>query len=653
MAKQGYDTTIPPNLALLFKDRVEKYPDIICHADKDEKGEYQYFTYSQVYKKVLSMALALKQLGVHRGSNVALISDNRKEWLVSDLALQSLGAADVPRGCDSMGNEIRFIISFADCEVGFFENARQLQKVLDKADETPLLKTAILFEKPTGKESEEIKKGPIKALLFDDLLEQGAQLYNDTTKKELEDGMKEISGDDVATLIFTSGTTGTPKGAMITHSNFISELAVIRYYLPCKPGEYWMSVLPVWHIFERLIQYVSIYFSASLAYSKPIGSLLLKDMAVIKPHWMCGVPRLWQALATGVNKAMNKTGGVVLKLYKFFVAVGKKYAYFKVRTFGNICQFKRRSRVLDAVTGFIPMILLWPFHKLGDILVFKKIRAKFGGRLNIAISGGGALQKDTDDWYRALGLNLLEGYGLTETSPVISFRDYRHPRPGCVGLIFPGWEIKIMEEKNGVVTSDKPLPPGKQGMIYVRGPQLMKGYYKRPDLTEKALDSEGYFNTGDIGIMTLDNEIKITGRAKDTIVLLGGENVEPAVLESALCGDPLIESAMIVGQDKRALGALIVPSKEVVEEYAKAEGLDVSDYPALLKNEKVHTYIYDKVSSIINPANGFRSCERIGKIGLISESFKIGVELSAKQEMMRYKISEEYADLIASLFVEG
>lgn len=652
MKNFSYDTTLPANLALFFKARVEEYPNINCQAGKNENGEYQYYTYAQVYENVIKMALFLKSIGVHKGSNVALISDNRKEWLVSDLALQSLGAADVPRGCDSMGTEIRFIISYADCEVGFFENANQLKKVLEKVDETPLLKTAIISDRPSAEDAALFENCPIKVFYFDEAIAKGTELYSETSKKEIEDGMNEITGDDIATLIFTSGTTGTPKGAMITHHNFLSELSVIRYYIPCKPGEWWMSVLPVWHIFERLIQYVSIYFGTGLAYSKPIGSLLLKDMAVIRPQWMCGVPRLWQALASGVDKAMVKTGGAKLKLYRFFVSVGKKYANFKVRTLGNICQFEKRSRFLDALTGFLPMICLWPLYKLGDVLVFKKIREKFGGRLSIAISGGGALQKDTDDFYRALGLNLLEGYGLTETAPVISFRDYRHPRPGCVGLIFPGWEVKILPEQNGVATSTEGLPAGKQGLIYVKGPQLMKGYYKRPDLTEKAIDKDGFFNTGDIGIMTLDNEIKITGRAKDTIVLLGGENVEPAVLEGALCGEALIESAMIVGQDKRVLGALIVPAKDAVEEYAKSVGLDTADYAALLENDKIKDKIYDCVTKTVNPANGFRSCERIGKIALIADSFKVGVELSAKQEMMRFKIAEKYADKIADLFTE-
>ena len=648
------DYSVEKTIPLMLRSRAAEYPEVKIQAQKDKSGNFVYYSYSEAYETILAFALALKTIGIHRGSNVALISDNRREWLISDIAIQTLGGADVPRGCDSLGKELRFIISFADCEYGFFENVRQLVKILEKEDEVPALKTAILFDRPSEEDAKIYKDSKIQVLFFEDLLKTGEDLYKSNPaayKAELEAEMEKTQPDDVATIIFTSGTTGTPKGAMITNENFISEIRTLKNFITCKPNDWWMTILPVWHIFERFIQYVALYFVCGLAYSKPVASVLLKDMAVIKPNWICGVPRLWEALAAGVNKKMVKTGGATLKIFRFFVKCGTLYANFRDMVLGNVCQFKKRSRVLDAIVGFIPCILFWPLHKLGDLLVFKKIRAAFGGNLHIAISGGGALQKSTDNFYRAVGLNLLEGYGLTETSPVISFRYYKHPRPGCVGVIFPGWDVKILPEENGVITGTEDLGPGKQGMILVKGPQLMKGYYKRPDLTEKAIDKDGYFNTGDIGIMTYDHELKITGRAKDTIVLLGGENIEPAVLESELCTSDLIESAMVVGQDQKVLGALIVPSKDAVEEYAKTIGADISDYTALLATDEIKSLFNEEIGKKINIANGFRPCERINKIALIPDSFKVGEELSAKQEMMRYKIADKYSEEIKELFV--
>lgn len=651
MEKFWFDTTIPKNLALLMKERTARHPDVNLQASKDKDGVFQYYTFSQVYENAIQISLAFRQMGIHRGSNVALISDNRKEWLWSDLALLFLGAADVPRGCDSLGNEIRFIINFADCEFGIFENVKQFNKVLEKVDEVPLLKTAIIIE--PFEESELASKTSIKLLTFDEVLANGAQIYEKDKaglKAEIEAEMEKTESGDVATMIFTSGTTGTPKGVMLTHDNYVSQLSVLNPFLPAKPGDWWLTVLPVWHVFERLIQYVAIYFNNGLAYSKPVGAIMLADMAVIKPQWMCGVPRLWEQLAKGVRKVMQKKGGITLKLFNFFMWVGGHYADNKDKVLGHVCRIKKRNKVLDCLCGIIPMILLWPLYKLGDVIIFKKLREKFGGRLHIAISGGGALQKENEDFYRSVGLNLLEGYGLSETAPVICFRYHKEPRPGCVGAIFPTFEVKVMKEEHGVVSDEKPLPPGKQGLIFVRGRQVMKGYYKRPDLTEKAIDKDGWFNTGDLGIRTWDNELKITGRAKDTIVLLGGENVEPSMLEAGLSGSEYVESSMVVGQDQRYLGCLIVPNKENIMAFAESKKLDTSNYQALLDSAEIQNLFVSEIAKFISQANGFRMCERINKFALIPDSFQVGVELSAKQEMMRYKISEKYADKIEALF---
>jgi long-chain acyl-CoA synthetase len=657
MHKFRIETNMPKNLPLLIKRRVEECGNLYLQASKNEKGEYIYYTYSEVYERIIALAAALKDIGVHRESKVAIISDNRKEWLISDLAIQSLGACDVPRGCDSLGNEIRYIISFADCYYAIFENFRQLEKVLENVNEVPLLKTAILFDRPTGEEAKKaasvIAATDIEVIYYDELMERGKKIYtadSKAVKADIENEMEQTGLEDVATIIFTSGTTGTPKGVMLTQGNYITQLSVIPDFMPCKPGEWWMSILPVWHTFERLIQYVAPFFKCGIAYSKPVASILLADMAAVRPQWICGVPRLWEALANGVNKAMKKKGGITLKLFTFFVGVGKQYANAKDKVLAHVCRIKKRNRFLDFLAGIIPCILLWPLHKLGDLLVFRKIRAKFGGRLGIAISGGGALQKDVDDFYRAVGLNLLEGYGLTETAPVISFRYYKEPRPGCVGAIFPSMEVKILPEEHGVITSQTPLGPGQKGIIFVRSGQVMKGYYKRPDLTEKIIDKDGWLNTGDIGILTWDNELKITGRAKDTIVLLGGENIEPAIIESELCTSEYIESAIVLGQDKKYLASLIVPSKDAVIQYAQENGIDFTDYEQLIQTEAIKKLIFSEVCKKDCTDNGFRICERINKITLVPNSFKVGVELSAKQEMIRHRIAEKYAEQIEAMF---
>lgn len=644
---------LPKNLPLLIKLRSEEIPTTVLQASKNSKGVFKYYSYSSVYNDVLALAWNFKKLGVKKGDNVALISDNCREWLLTDYALLSIGAADVPRGCDSMGNEIRFIISYADCKFGVFENQAQVEKVLEKSEEVPLLKTVIVFKKMNEEVETRLKNSGIDLIYFEDFLRNSREEFaseQEKIKKEIEDGMQEIQSDDTATIIFTSGTTGTPKGVMLTHGNYINQLSVIHNFLPARAGDMWLSVLPVWHSFERLIQYVAPTLKNGLAYSKPVGQILLADMAVIKPTWMCGVPRLWEALANGVKRAVQKKGGLSLILFSFFVKVGGLYADQRDKVLGHVCRIKKRNKVLDFVKGLIPFCLLFPLKKLGDALIFAKLREKFGGKLSVAISGGGAMQKDIDDFYRAVGLNLLEGYGLTETCPVISFRDPKEPRPGCVGAIFPTMEVKILKEEHGLVIDETPLPPGIKGLIFVRSKQVMKGYYKRPDLTEKVIDKDGWFNTGDLGIRTWDNELKITGRAKDTIVLLGGENVEPAVIEAELLTSDMIESVMVTGQDKKYLGALIVPSKDAVEDFARAQEISYSTYEELLKNPKIVDLFEEIVTNFISHSRGFRICEKIYKIVLLPKSFEVGLELSAKQEMMRYKIEEIYANQIKGLF---
>ncbi|MCI5474202.1 MAG: long-chain fatty acid--CoA ligase [Spirochaetia bacterium] len=653
MSKFKVEAVAQKNIPLLFAEKVKLCPETFLQAEKDKSGKFQYYSYKDVYEKVLSLCCALKSIGVTRNQHIALISDNRKEWLWTDLAILSLGCCDVPRGCDSMGNEIRFICSFADCQFGFFENARQVEKLTEKIEEVTTLKTVIVFDKPSDTSS--LENLPFQVIFFEDLLQKGKSIYSENpeeNKNQIQNEMSLTEEDSLATMIFTSGTTGTPKGVMLTHKNYISQLGCIHSFIPGKRGQWWLTVLPVWHVFERFIQYVAIFLEEGLAYSKPIGQIMLSDMAVIKPNWMCGVPRLWEQVARGIKKLMNKKGGITLKLFNFFVKAGTIYVHSKEKVLGLIVQYEKRCRFLDFLQGILPLIFTAPIKGLGHLLVFSKIQKKFGGNLKIAISGGGSLQKETEDFYHAVGLNLLEGYGLSETAPVISFRYYKTPRPGCVGAIFPTWEVKIVKEEHGTIISDEPLPPGKQGLILCRGSQLMKGYYKRPDLTEKAIDKDGWFNTGDLGMLSYNNEIKITGRAKDTIVLLGGENIEPLVVESALLASDFIESSMLLGQDKKYIAALIVPSKDNVEEFAQNNKIDYSDYKELITNPKITELFQSEITRLISAENGFRTCEKIFKFALIPDSFKVGDELSAKQEMIRYRIAEKYSAVIENLFID-
>jgi long-chain acyl-CoA synthetase len=649
------EATVP----LVFQARVRSYPDIVVQAYKNEAGVFITRTYAQLYGDVLDFATALVSVGVQRGDHVGLISDNRREWLISDLAILSLGAADVPRGCDSMTGEIAFILSTTECRLACIENRHQLAKILEVRDAVPLLATLVMLNEPAPEDIELAAKNGIKVLAFRELMTNGAGLRRkqpDAAEAELARG----KGDDLATIIFTSGTTGEPKGVMLTHSNYTWQLERVPSVLELYPGDMWLTVLPVWHSFERLMQYIIIERANGMAYSKPVASIMLPDIAAIRPQILAGVPRLWEALASGILRTVKKEGGVKKNLFLFFVASGKHFCHARDRVFGRLPRFTRRIRLLDTLAGLIPWLVLYPFHLLGDTLVYSKVRAKLGGRIRTCISGGGALQDDVDDFYHAIGLNMLEGYGITETAPLLSLRDQFRPRPGCVGTVFAETECRIVdtetlsrvveEAAGGAWKIPEGLPPGKTGVIMVRGGQVMTGYYKRPDLTRKVIDADGWFNTGDLGMLSYDNEIKITGRAKDTIVLRGGENIEPAPIERAIKSFEYVDSVVVLGQDQKYLASLIVPAKDALLAYAAEHDLASDDYETLLEDPEILQLFRTAIDARINHQNGFRPFEFIFRFTLLKDSFQVGKELSGKQEMMRHKINEIYRKEIAELF---
>ena len=654
MANFTFNRAFPKNLALLFKERAHEIPDDVFQYSKMERdGDFLPYTYGQVYDEVISLALALQKMGIKRGQNVGLISDNRREWAVTDYAILSLGATDVPRGCDSMGTEIRFILNFADVEISFFETPHQLEKVLENTDECPNLKTAIIYKKPSKSEDEIINNKKIKVILYKDLIKEGKEIFEADKEKfraQIEAEMDKTETDDIATIIFTSGTTGTPKGVMLSHRNYIAQLEVFHNFFPCKRGETWLSVLPVWHSYERAFQYLVPALKTNIAYSKPVAQVMITDMEKIKPHWLCAVPRLWDAIAKNIDRTVHKHKGFDLFCYNTFIKPGIVYAHFRDMIRGWIVQDKKRNRFADFLIGIFPFLFLWPIHALGDICFFSRVRKGLGGRIKIAVSGGGALQREVNDFFRSVGFNLLEAYGLTETAPVLSVRHYKNPRPGCVGAIMPSCEVKIVREENGMIADSASLAPGQKGLVLARGEQIMKGYYKRPDLTEKIIDSEGWLNTGDLGLLTFDGELKLTGRAKDTIVLLGGENIEPAVIERAINASDYIDSSIVMGQDKNYLGCLIVATKDKIEDYAKQNKIEYSSYAELLQKEEINAFYSKIIHSLVSVSTGFRSCERINKFVLLSDPFKTGEELSAKGEMIRAKIVKKYEKEVESMF---
>jgi long-chain acyl-CoA synthetase len=641
---------LPENIPLMLRSRAQAYPDYTLQVVKNEIGEYEYHSYRRVYNRVVEMACALKKTGIRRGQLVGFMSDNRREWMILDEGLLALGAADVPRGCDSTGTEMAFILNYVQCEVCIFENQRQLLKIINCEEKVPALRTAVLIDSPDEDTEKTAAAAGIKIIKFVDLEDMGRHAA-DSERKAVEAEMDRTKGSEPATIIFTSGTTGTPKGVVLTHDNYIAQCEVVKLALPnTKDGDIWLSVLPVWHSFERAFQYFIIALKAGIAYSKPAAAALLGDMQKVHPTWMCGVPRLWESLAHGIFRQMKKENSVTRFSFNLAIQIGKRFSWAHDHVYGLVCRYNNGTRFWDFLWGIIPFILYAPLYGICKLVVFKKVKAVLGGHMVAAISGGGALQSDVDAFYHAIGFNLLEGYGITEAGPVLSVRNPLKPRTGCVGVVYPAAEVKIVALHEDGTIGTEPLAPGKKGIIMAHGRQIMKGYYSRPDLTGQVIDKDGWLNTGDIGMLTQDNEIKITGRAKDTIVLLGGENIEPAVIEAALLDSPYIERVMIVGQDKKYIAALIVPAKEAVTEWADSSRVMYSSWESLLEANEIQIMFREEIERRVSEKTGFRTCERISRFVLLPESFEQGKEINAKGEMMRFKITKIYDKQIKKLF---
>ena len=639
------DITMPQLLQQITK----KYPNISAQYSKNEQGAFDELPYSRVFDLVLSFSGGLLSLGVQRGDRVGLISDNRKEWYHASMGIMAIGACDVPRGCDATEQDLIRILSFAECATVVVENQAQLIKILKNRDQFPLLKTMIVFDAIDFQDEivtsmEDLSR--FKLYQYNEIIERGIEYRKkngDAVERELAKG----SGNDIATIIFTSGTTGEPKGVILTHKNFIVQLDDLLTRVIMYPGEKAIVVLPVWHSFERLCEYVILASAGGMIYSKPVGSVLLADIAKTNPAIFPSVPRIWEAVYTGIFKAMRQAGGLKQKLFEFFVAIGLFHAHHARNVTGLNPHFVSYTKITRPILSFIPYVLSAPLYALGNALVFKKIRIKLGTGFRQGVSGGGALPPNIDAFFWAIGVHVTEGYGLTETAPVVSVRPLRRPVFGTIGKPLDCTEVKIIDS-NG-----QELPAGKLGTVLIRGGSVMKGYYKRQDLTDAVINKDGWFDSGDLGFKTIDGELILRGRKKDTIVLRGGENIEPVPIEMKMQESPFIAQAVVLGQDQRYLGALIVADEAEVKNYAAEHKISGDFFDDLLIKPEIKKLFEQQIASLINGEQGFKLFERINRFILLSKPFEVGVELSAKQDVMRYKITSLYSKQIEALFSDN
>ncbi|MEQ9822839.1 MAG: long-chain fatty acid--CoA ligase [Puniceicoccaceae bacterium] len=601
-------------------------------------------TYDALIERSTEVAEGLVELGLNPGDRVMVLADNRLEWQVSSIAITFAGGVDVPRGNDATHDEINYIVSHSASRFLFVETARHLERVLRNLDDHDSLDGIVVMDEDGL--TEELRQDP-QITSLDELARAGRKRM-DAGRAQCPQRIEAIRPEDPYTIIYTSGTTGRPKGVVLTHANLMSQVCNV----PITIRKQWevLTILPIWHSYERTFELIVLARGIQMTYSsvRTIGP----DMRELRPQIMVSAPRLWENVYSRIQHSIRS--GSVVKRTMFKSAYACAYAFFTALDVLRDRQLELRyiappERVLrKGIAALVALVAFLPY-RLMDRIVFSKLRAVIGGRFEFTVSGGGALQPHIDRFFNYIGIRVLEGYGMTESGPVLSVRLPEKLVIGTVGPMWPHTELRIVDPETKELLYPNPKLPhegkGLKGEIHIRGPQVMQGYFRSPEETAKVI-RKGWLNTGDLGVYTFNNCLKILGRTKDTVVLLSGENIEPVPIENRISQSELIANCMVVGQDQKYLGLLVIPSVEGFQMIDSS--LDSIEKITKSKEAKamVDAYIHDVVSA----KAGFKSYERIHSWRWIDKPFEVGEEITTTFKLKRHVVARRYADVIASMF---
>jgi long-chain acyl-CoA synthetase len=588
-------------LAQMLLNTVKSFPkDDLMLAKKD--GAYVPLSTKDFGDRVRFFSLGLRQLGLGPGDKMVILSENRPEWVMADFAALCRGALTVPIYTTLVPDQARYIIDDSDASIVVVSDEAQWRKIEAVLSGLDKVRHTITF----------LPEAPAGVLTMEEVCDMGRKA--DAADPGLfEREALRVRPEDEASLIYTSGTTGVPKGVVLTHGNFVNNIIGVSTVIQFSHMDTVLSFLPLSHVLERMVTFTYMFKGCSIAYAECVETVA-QNLLEVKPHIMVSVPRVFEKIYAKVMDNVLSSSGLKRKIFFWAINVGKTWGALKVsgRDIPAPLRFKRNLA-----------------HKL----VFAKIIARTGGRVRFFVSGGAPLSKDIAEFFYAIGLVILEGYGLTETAPALSINTFEAIRFGSVGKPVPGVRIKITPD----------------GEILAKGPNIMKGYYKKEAETREVFE-DGWFKTGDIGHVDGDGFLVITDRKKDIIVTSGGKNVAPQPIENLLKTIPCVTTAVVVGDRRRFVGALIVPDFAKLEEYARSSGIAFRDRTELVR----HPRIIDFVKSEVDRATpGLAPYERIKKIALLERDFEIEQdEITPSLKVKRAIIEKRYKDVIDGLYAE-
>jgi long-chain acyl-CoA synthetase len=577
-------------------DRFQKEDALQAYVE----GAWRSLSHRKIEERVRQIALALPVLGLERGDRIGLLSENRPEWALADYGVLCFGGLDVPIYATLPPDQISFILRDAGARAIFVSTAEQLAKVLEIRSELPALSKIIVFD--------EVAVEDPGILTLSQLLQLGAREEEAGRGAGFRERALSAKPDDLATIIYTSGTTGQPKGVMLTHDNIYSNTRAVETVLPVGVDDVALSFLPLSHIFERMVDYFLFSRGLTIAYVAVLDRVV-QSMTEVRPTIVVSTPRVYEKLYA----AVLSTTGFRRRLVFWARAVGARWGEARL-------------------AGEEPSRWVRLQHKVADLLVYRKIRARIGGRLRFFVSGAAPLDPAIARFFYSAGIIILEGYGLTETSPVTNVNTPEELRFGTVGRPVPGTEIMIAED----------------GEILVRGPQVMRGYFQNPQATQEAIDAEGWFHTGDIGVLEGEGFLRITDRKKDLIVTAGGKNIAPQPIENAIKRSRYVAEAVVLGDRHPYPIVLIVPDFEQLTRWAGAAGVSYGDRHDLVHDSRVLKLLEDEV---FRRVEDFARYEKPKRIALLAEEFSIEQgELTPTLKVRRRVVEDHYRKVIDDLY---